>query len=132
MGWIESASKDDGYTAESITTLRHYQKAFVDDNFKAKFDMDDTSVVNASVEDDDEVVRWIYKRVVSRRWEGLTESAAASLTSSMLADDNYGQSKANWTPSGSYTVTADYVLYGTDGYTPWIRVEDLPTFEAEE
>jgi hypothetical protein len=135
MAWLTSATVQ---IEERAVYRWKYQYAVVtpesDDpqnpGFEDIFDMTDTDVVAANVSTGDEVVRRIRVNIVDDRFPGLEKDAAVLQLNILRDNPQYGAATAEWNGAGGYDVVGQRYLVDPEGWSRWIKIQDLDSFST--
>lgn len=121
MAWLTAVGPE---IKERVVSSYRYQYATVDEEFLNNFPGYNFAI-------GEEVVRRIRQRIITIRWPGLTEGAAANYLSSTLeTSDEYGNIQANYNGAGGYDLVADRFLVDPNGWTDWKKISELPTYSG--
>jgi hypothetical protein len=115
---------DEPQIIDSSTALFRYQYARVDDNFRNTFNITDANVVDADVEDGDEVFRRIRQTTAEARWPARTSTASATLIGALRDAPYAGAATRQRSPAGWYDVTATLFIQ-SGSWSAWKKVENL-------
>jgi hypothetical protein len=133
---IDSGDLNTGFTVQRVGYNFRYQYARVTaatgepDNpgFFDLFDPDNTDIVAAGVAVNDEVVRRIRQQNYDVIWPARTRTRAIAIAEAARDNNEFGAAELQRGAPGWYDVTTTRYYVDPAGWSPWIKVQDLPVW----